>query len=166
MRRTLVMSLTLCVASFAFAAADASAASAKVQPLVECVFHDTGTGQYIAVFGYNNPDAVTKTLAIGGSNNIAPNPADRGQGTTFDPGRHDNTFTVIWNGGGDIAWNLDTLNAHATTNSTACASNPVPAAGSQTIVWLLVVAGAVTLGGGIFEWRRRASVHSASSRAS
>ena len=145
----------LCIASGALVVGVATAASAKVQPVVECVFHDLGTDQYIAVFGYNNPDATAKTLAIGGSNNVAPNPADRGQGTVFDPGRHTNTFLVIWDGKGDIAWNLDTLNAHAKKDSTACASNPVPASGTQTIVWVLVGTAALVIGAAFWGWRHR-----------
>jgi hypothetical protein len=151
--RSLLVSLGLLTLSAgAFALAAQSPASAHVQPIVECVFHDTGTGQYNALWGYNNPSASTVTLPIGGANNFAPNPADRGQGTTFSAGRHDNTFVVTWSGTGDLAWNLDTLNAHATTNSPACSSNPVPIATYQTLLWAAL---AVLLAGGAVLFLRR-----------
>jgi len=139
-RRLAATGSLVLLAAGGFLVASAGPANAHVSPIVECVFHDTGTGQYNALWGYDNPSSSTATLPIGGANNFAPNPADRGQGTAFAAGRHDNAFVANWNGAGNLAWNLDTLNAHATASSPACGTNPVPIAGSDRLTWILLTA--------------------------
>lgn len=101
----------------------------RLTPLLECVSKQ-GNGTFIAYFGYNNRNAVVITLPLGGKNKFTPDPLDRGQPTTFQPGRIVNAFTVTWNGS-DLTWALKgpdgekrttTANAH----SRACAPTPTP----------------------------------------
>lgn len=46
---------------------------------------DNGDGTRTAVFSYENPNRCAVTIAVGGQNYISPEPADRGQETTFHP---------------------------------------------------------------------------------
>ncbi len=90
---------------------------------MQCVI-DRGTNanpRYAGVFGYNNPNAFAKTLAIGSTNRFAPNPQDRGQATLFLPGQQRNVFYVNFNSG-TLVWTLNGLTATAATNSPLCAS--------------------------------------------
>ena len=138
------------VAVGAFLVAGAGPAGATQQfPILECVFHDKGTGQYNAEWGYNNNDnSNSDTLPIGSDNSFSPTPEGRGQPTVFQPGQHDNVFAVTWNGVGSLTWTLSNHSESATTTSTACSTNPVPLIGPQTILWggaALVCAGVVVL---------------------
>jgi hypothetical protein len=147
----------LVVPAVAFALAPAAVASATdVTPIVECVFHDTGTGQYNAAFGYNNTSSLktTFTYPIGSLNSFSPSPQDRGQPTTFTYGLHDNVFAATWNGSGSLTWTLNGRSVSATTASTACKTNPVPIVAPQTLLWLAIGGAGV----GIVAWRRRRSI--------
>jgi hypothetical protein len=113
----------------------------SVKPILECVFHDTGTGtgtgQYDALWGYTNTSTIPVTIPVGSQNSFSPSPADRGQVTTFSPGTHDNVFVVSWSGASDLTWALlhsDT----ASITSKACGTNPVPIAGSETLTWIVL----------------------------
>ena len=74
------------VAAGAFALASGTATASQQSPILECVFHDTGTGQYNSLWGYSNNGSTT-TIAIGASNNFSPTPQNRGPADD-DPGRH------------------------------------------------------------------------------
>ena len=119
-------------------------AANPVTPTLTCEFANAD-GTYTAVFGYTNTAATAQTFVIGGQNTFAPNPADRGQPTVFQPGVHTSVFTVDWSGAGDLAWNLDGGNVHATSSSPRCTSasqlaqQPGNAAG--TTAGLVVIAG-------------------------
>ena len=122
-----------------------STASADVSPILECVFHDTHTGQYNSLWGYNNDDDPT-TIRVGWGNQFSPSPQGRGQPTTFASGRHDNVFTVTWDGSTNLKWSVDN-SATAKTSSPACSSNPVPLVpGTGSVVLALPF---VFLAGGI-----------------
>jgi hypothetical protein len=133
----------------AFLVAGASPAFAhKETPILECVFKDTGTGQYNSLWGYNNSSGSVETIAIGSGNGFTPSPQNRGQPTSFKPGTNDNVFVVTWNGVGSLTWSLNGHNLAATSGSTQCAKNPVPWFGPQTILWvaaILACAGIVVL---------------------
>ncbi len=104
-----------------------SAAGADVQPLLECVWSDQTQRKptYEAVWGYDNTSSSTVTLPLGSSNGFSPDPADRGQGTSFLPGRNDNTVVTTWDGSGNVQWNLGSGTATAKKNSTPCAAPPI-----------------------------------------
>jgi hypothetical protein len=116
----------------------------KETPILECVFHDTGTGQYNSLWGYNNGSGSSENIAIGENNNFSPSPENRGQPTTFLPKLNDNVFVVTWNGTGSLTWNLDGHSVSATKSSTPCASNPVPVAGGGP--WYLLPGALVVVG--------------------
>lgn len=128
----------LLVGSVGTASAD-NGGPGSVKPSLECVYHDTGTGQYTALWGYTNNYTSPVTIPLGSGNSFSPTPADRGQVTTFSPGTHDNVLSTTWDGSGDLTWNL-THSATASKTSTACSTNPVPIAGSQLLTWILLAA--------------------------
>jgi hypothetical protein len=140
-RGRLVPSLGLAVVAVgAFLVAGASPAFAhKETPILECVFRDTGTGQYNSLWGYNNSSGSVETIAVGSSNGFSPSPQSRGQPTAFQPGQHDNVFVVSWNGVGSLTWSLNGHNLSATSGSSQCAKNPVPWFGPQTILWVVAI---------------------------
>jgi hypothetical protein len=72
----LLSSLGLVVLAIgAFLVAGASPAWAHKQtPILECVFKDTGTGQYNSLWGYNNDSGSVENIAIGSSNGFSPAP--------------------------------------------------------------------------------------------
>jgi hypothetical protein len=58
----------------------------RPRPTLECVSDDSGA--LTAHYGYYNPASSTVDVPIGGSNKFTPNPIDRGQPTSFRPGRY------------------------------------------------------------------------------
>jgi hypothetical protein len=125
----------------AFLVAGASPASASTtKPILECVFHDPGTGQYTSVWGYNNNShSNVESIPVGTTNGFTPSPQGRGQPTAFQPGQNDNVFVVTWNGASSLTWSVDSQDAVATTTSTQCATNPVPVFGPQTLLWIVAI---------------------------
>lgn len=79
-----------------------------VMPTLENV-EDNGDGTFTAYFGYENTNAVSVYVPVGLENMIVPEPADRGQPTTFHPGGTDkhpqSVFTVTFKGG-TLKWML------------------------------------------------------------
>jgi len=150
----------LLIASAGSATAD-NGGPGSVKPFLECVYHDTGTGQYNALWGYTNNYTSSITIPVGSGNSFSPSPADRGQVSTFSPGTHDDVFSTTWSGSGDLTWNL-THSATASSASTACATNPVPIAGSGTLTWILL---AVAFVGAAVVIARRAGRRPTASRS-
>jgi hypothetical protein len=99
-------------------------ACTKVEPNLQCVW-TSGSG-FTAVFGFNNSSTSTVIAPVGALNGFSPSPADRGQVTTFPPGRVTSAFTVTWSSG-SITWNLLGRTRAASSASTPCASTPAPA---------------------------------------
>ena len=89
----------------------------KISPILECVVKNND-GSYTAHFGYLNPNNVAIEIPVGANNKFSPAPQDRGQTTTFNPGRTDffpnSDFTVTWDGSSNLVW---TLNGKTTTAS-------------------------------------------------
>ena len=145
--------LGLTALTLALAAGPAAAAN-PVAPTLTCEFANAD-GTYTAVFGYNNTAATALTFAIGGQNTFAPNPADRGQPTVFQPGTFASVFTVDWNGSGTLAWNLDGNNVHVTSSSPRCTSasqlSEQPGNAAGTTAGFLMIAGTA----GVLVRRRR-----------
>jgi uncharacterized repeat protein (TIGR01451 family) len=100
----------------------------RVGIFVNCV---TNNGNmYSATFGYDSEDTETNTIAIGELNRFLPAPDDRGQPFSFEPGHHDDVFTVtdIPNGTG-LSWSLTsdvTRYAKASANFETKCSDPTP----------------------------------------
>ena len=76
--RSLAVTLSLlAVPAVAFALPRPGRRRRRTSPLLECVFHDTGTGQYNAAFGYNTSSrGTTCTDPIGSLNAFSPSPAE------------------------------------------------------------------------------------------
>jgi uncharacterized repeat protein (TIGR01451 family) len=100
-----------------------------VQPTVKCV--DNNGGTFTAVFGYSNPNTTPVTVAVGSGNSFTPDPANRGQPTTFNPGTVESAVTTSGDTGSSIVWSLTvggvTSSASATASfSTSCSTGPPP----------------------------------------
>lgn len=97
-------------------------AAATVTPTLTCVF-DNGDGTFTAVFGYTNTAATAVTVPIGGTNNFAPSPQDRGQPTVFPPGSDTSAVLVVFDGSKQT-WTLDAGKVHTTPSSPVCPTDP------------------------------------------
>lgn len=98
-----------------------------VKPILECVV-DNQDGSYTAHFGYLNENDFSVDIPIGNENKFTPNPQDRGQSVTFEPGRTsywpNASFTVDFYGG-NLVWTLEgpdgnTRTSTASSNSKKC----------------------------------------------
>ncbi len=87
-----------------------------VRVFVTCVLD--GASTYDAEFGYENDNASAVTVPVGANNRFSPEPTNRGQTTTFQPGVVDAAFAVtdIPNGT-SLVWSV--TSAGATTTATA-----------------------------------------------
>ena len=98
----------------------------NVIPFLECV-HQVGydNGHFIGVFGYENRNNVPVTIPIGNKNYFHHPPKDRGQPTTFQPGRtaYSQAFSVAYQGQ-RITWHLAGRSATAHRGSPRCTAPP------------------------------------------
>jgi hypothetical protein len=98
-----------------------------VFPILECVEY-SGGGSYIAYFGYENPNPYSVQIPIGCNNYFSPAPTNRGQPTTFSPGRTspypNAAFSVSFEYGNEIVWHLLSHSVKASYGSESC--NPGP----------------------------------------
>jgi hypothetical protein len=90
-----------------------------IAPIVECV--SEMDGGYTALFGYQNENAFTVEIPIGERNGFAPEPVNRGQPTTFEPGHLAPAFEVAFDGQ-TLAWSLNGETAAASSTSTRCSA--------------------------------------------
>jgi hypothetical protein len=93
-----------------------------VRPIVECVAQlDDDTS--IAYFGYQNSHTFPVEIGIGSRNTFSPAPIDRGQPTTFMPGRSpaypNPAFGVIFTTE-RLVWTLDGRKVTVTRNMRPC----------------------------------------------
>ncbi|MFP4394324.1 MAG: Ig-like domain-containing protein, partial [Anaerolineales bacterium] len=97
----------------------------SVRPILECVV-DNRDGSYTAYFGYLNGNDFPVPIGVGDRNKFTPTPQDRGQPTTFEPGRTsywpDAAFGVDFDGN-NLVWTLDGRTATASRNSTPCSNH-------------------------------------------
>ena len=63
-----------------------------IEVFVQCVTRSSGS--YDATFGYENDNATAQTVPVGSDNYFSPPPSDRGQTSTFQPGKVQSAFTV------------------------------------------------------------------------
>ena len=102
----------------------------KVSPILECVA-DNGDGTYTAYFGYKNPNAFAVTIPVGPDNKFVPAPQDRGQPTTFQPGRtpyYPNAAFSVNFDGSNLVWALNGKTSTASSNPQQRCQKPVPTA--------------------------------------
>ena len=66
-----------------------------VVPLLNCVMKNAN-GTYTAQFGYDNTTGAAVTIPVGANNYFTPGAQNRGQVTTFQPGRVNNAFSVTF----------------------------------------------------------------------
>lgn len=90
-----------------------------LSPILECV-DDNGDGTYSAHFGYWNPNPSPVIIPVGPGNKFTPLPEDRGQPTTFQPGRTayypNPEFSLVFNGS-PLTWTLNGEIASASNDS-------------------------------------------------
>jgi uncharacterized repeat protein (TIGR01451 family) len=107
-------------------------------PVLNCVYVK-GNGDYVATFGYVNNTGSTITQAIGAQNQFSPAPQDRGQGTSFAAGTHNNVVSVTFSSG-SVSWTLGSQTVTANSASARCdadlavtqvVSNNAPTSGSN-----------------------------------
>jgi predicted extracellular nuclease len=91
--------------------------NAALIPVLECV-ERRGPLDYVAHFGYDNPNALPVARPIGARNRFVPNPADRGQPTLFSPGRNRDVFQTTFRA--LLPWTLDGRVAAASVLSPRC----------------------------------------------
>jgi uncharacterized repeat protein (TIGR01451 family) len=97
-----------------------------IRPVLENIISDNSDG-YIARFGYKNDNDTEVTIEVGNDNKFHPSPQDRGQVTTFLPGRKVNQFQVPLSCGQTLVWTLKSPNG---SRRTATATAPgCPSAG-------------------------------------
>lgn len=91
-----------------------------VIPIIECVASEDGVN--VARFGYLNENPYAVTISIGNYNKFSPSPYDRGQPTTFQPGRVYDAFSVSYSSG-QLNWLLKYRGHTIPTGSTATADD-------------------------------------------
>jgi hypothetical protein len=105
-----------------------------VSPVLECVI-DRGTSvtgnRYTAVFGYSNPNSTIVSVEVGPQNRFTPGDPNRGQPTSFDPGRKVAAFRVDFDGS-DLVWSLRGRTATAASGSQRCATPTATATPTST----------------------------------
>ena len=136
----LLKAVARCASSLLMAAAllisivptSSAQSTADVTPILECVSTISGGG-YSALFGYSNPNAFEVALPLGWANNFSPNPQDRGQPTTFKPGRQTGVFAVAFNCGSQV-WTLNGKTVNASSSSVRCSTpTTVPTSTNTTV---------------------------------
>lgn len=112
----------------------AGAMPLRAEPFVDCVFVDTD-GTQLALFGYSNPNP---DPIVSDQNHFTPEPEQRGQPTTLQPGTHRGAFLTTFTGS-KVTWHLDRNKASASiASSPTCASNPaVPEAATVILIPLV-----------------------------
>src|SRR5262249_38040300 len=98
---------------------------------------DNGDDTFTALFGLDSGCAQTITIPLGTDNRFSPSPTNRGQPTSFAPGRTPfpaGDLRVTWSGS-SLAWTLTGKTATATHGSPRCVF-AAPARGCPK--WVLV----------------------------
>ncbi len=84
----------------------------RIIPIQEGAAVRNPDGSCTATWGYQNPNSFTVIIPVNGDlgsplNRFFPSPADRGQPSTFLPGRQKGAFTTTWSSGRRLIWVLD-----------------------------------------------------------
>jgi hypothetical protein len=99
-----------------------------------CV-NNKGSGQYEALFGYNNVTGNLSTVAVGPTNQFSPAPAGQGQPEDFLPINVPAAFAVLFNGS-PLTWTLAGGSTVASAQAPACpttACSPACSRGQQCV---------------------------------
>lgn len=150
--RKSIITLVLAMFVMSFAAGAVAVPPAKsVKPILECV-EPNDIGTYTAHFGYLNENDYNVDIPVGADNKFTPTPQDRGQPTTFMPGRTgyypNSAFTVDFDGS-ELVWTLtgpdgQTRTATASDNpAQLCSDDEIPEFGAIGAAAALVGALAV-----------------------
>jgi CSLREA domain-containing protein len=94
---------------------------ARVSPVLECVVDrgPSASPRYLARFGYSNPNSFTVNIPVGSDNRFTPTPQDRGQPTSYAPGRQRAVFEVGFDNQA-LVWRLDGRTSTASRGSRRC----------------------------------------------
>jgi hypothetical protein len=97
-----------------------------VSPILECV-DEHADATFTAHFGYANGSDRTVTIPTGPDNGFTPPPLDRGQPSSFFPGRQVHVFAVSFDGN-NLVWTIrspngSVWNAAASRESQRCGQN-------------------------------------------
>lgn len=125
----------------------------RVSPVLECVL-DNGDGTWSGLFGYQNTSPNEVRIPVGTKNSYSPGAADRGQPTTFAPGRGYSVHIATFDAGSGLTWRLGNRTATAAGGGTLCASPPIVAESISPLLLPLTI-GVPLLGWAL--WRRRAA---------
>ncbi len=124
----------------------------RIEVFVQCVTRNSGS--YDATFGYENDNATALTVPVGSDNYFSPPPTDRGQTSTFQPGKVQSAFTVKGiPSGTKLTWTVNSGgrsdSATASQSSQRCASSTPPPkvtichrTGSSKHPWVQITVGA------------------------
>ena len=94
----------------------------EATPELDCVMpvrHRRHHGQFVAHFGYRNPNGPV-SVAVGPDNRFVGRNLDRGQVTSFQPGRVERAFSVEFRANETLAWKLNGEVAVANVHSPRC----------------------------------------------
>lgn len=128
---TAVLAVVGAVAVAATAASTAQAAPTGIAPFLSCVVNDNLYGQnWLSVwFGYVSANSGTIDIPVGADNFVSPDPADRGQATTFSPGAQSSSWVTTFDLGQtpSLTWTLLGQSTTATDDpSNYCSVAPWP----------------------------------------
>src|SRR5262249_13018273 len=105
----------------------ASGDPSTVTLLPVCVTQ-TAPNEFWATFGYDSAASLPVVVPTGSTNGFKPGPADHGQPTRFDPGKHPSALRIQLDGKSSLTWTLGQKNVTATTSSPTCAATTRPTA--------------------------------------
>jgi hypothetical protein len=109
----------------------AGIADTSVKPTLTCVAKNND-GSWLAVWGYNNPNASTVSIPAGAQNQMTP-AYTTAQPTSFAPGASTAAWSTKYADGTSPAWTLDGNTAAVTAGAATCPSTVVPMIGGSTL---------------------------------
>jgi uncharacterized repeat protein (TIGR01451 family) len=101
-----------------------------ISPAVKCV--DDNGATFEAIFNVTNDNPGAVTVPIGSGNSFSPDPQDRGQPTTFNPGTMESVVKTTANRGDSLTWTVvyggksSSATATPTGGFPRCSSEPPP----------------------------------------
>jgi hypothetical protein len=128
----------------------------------DCVVKNTKTGEYRAVFGYDNPSDKAGKIAVGDRNRVelfTPSSAHRSDGlqvTQFEPGHHKAAFATGWvSKDTEVTWTVGSQKVQANWAKPSCGKDVSLPAGGNGSGPLVALLGSLLVAGGVVLFRRR-----------